>query len=129
MKKILIPLLILPVVLSPFVGNTLGVTGTIVASGEKKIIKKPQLTQTQLTKIQLQRKIASLASELVNLKKKIHTTKSRIERKTRMNLSHSIDDSSLENLMKQYSEKEKTVSELKKKLDDTASGAIQKIGE
>lgn len=45
-----------------------------------------------------------------------------------MKLAHTIDDASLENLMKQYNEAEKTAADIKKKLEDTASGAIQKIG-
>lgn len=129
MKRLFIPLLVLPVVLSPFVGNTLGVTGTIAVSGETKInTKSPRLNQTQLTRIQLQRKLVALLGEMQTLKQKIKIVKLRIERKVRMNLTHTIDDASLQNLLKQYDEAQKAASDIKKKLEDTASGALQKIG-
>lgn len=128
MKKFIIPLLIVPMVLPFNIGNTLGVTGTIV-SGEKKIIKKvPRANQTQLTRTQLQRRLALLQSDMLTLNQKKKIIQSRIERKIRMKLAHTIDDASLENLMKQYSDAEKTAAEIQKKLEATASGVIQKIG-
>lgn len=65
---------------------------------------------------------------MLTLKQKKKIIQLRIERKIRMKLAHTIDDASLENLMKQYNEAEKTATDIKKKLEDTASGAIQKIG-
>lgn len=128
MKKFIIPLLVLPLVVPFHIGNTLSVTGTIL-SGEKKIIKKPiKVNQTQLTRTQLQRKLATARGDILTLKQKIKIVQARIDRKNRMKLGHSLDDAALQNLMKQYTEAEKMAAELEKKLQDTASGAIQKIG-
>lgn len=128
MKKLFIPLFALPVILSPFVGNTLGVTNTPTVSGETKIVTKvPRVSQTQLTRTQLLRKLAVTLEEMKNLKQKIKIVKLRIERKVRTNMAHTLDDASLENLLKQYEAAEKTASDIKKKLEDTASGALQKI--
>jgi maltodextrin utilization protein YvdJ len=127
MKKFLIPLLILPIVVPFNVGNTVSVTATIV-SGEKKITKKITRNPTQLTRIQIQRKLTLLQSEMKTLKQKIKVVQSRIDRKTRMKTSHAIDDMSLKNFMEQYNEAERTAAELNKKLEDTASGVIQKVG-
>lgn len=98
------------------------VTGTI--SGEKRVITaspKVQLLKLKQALVVAKKKVALLKSQIAVLKKQI-------ELKVKRGLITKSLDFRMESLMEQLNKAEQTASEIQKKIEETGSGVINKIG-